>query len=86
MPAQLTEDRRDGECGETVATRGVEAIDGLDQSEAGHLQEIVEGLGGAHIATRETPGQRHEMGGELIPSGSVSLTLPAFEEDRQALL
>ena len=54
---ELAEDGRRGEGAEGDAAVGVEAVDGVDQGEAGDLQEVVEGLAGAPVAARQAFGE-----------------------------
>ena len=46
--------------GEGGPTRGVKALDGSDEREAGHLLEVLERLGAALVAAGELPSERQE--------------------------
>jgi hypothetical protein len=46
----LAHDGRHGVAGERDAAVGVEAVDGLDEAEAGDLEDVVEGLFGPLVA------------------------------------
>jgi hypothetical protein len=68
---ELAEDRRDGEGRERRLTRRIEAVDRLQEPERGDLDEIVEVLATALIATGELAGERQEalherLAGRLI--------------------
>src|SRR3954454_4946357 len=53
---ELAEDGGDGEAGEGVSARGVEALDRLQQSERGHLVQVVE-VGPSAISAGEVTGE-----------------------------
>src|SRR5215218_8816015 len=57
IPLELAEDRGVGERGELESTRGIEAVDGLQQRERRDLLEVVE-FGAAAIAAREVARER----------------------------
>jgi hypothetical protein len=58
MALDLAGHRRDGEARERDAARRVEAVDRLDEAEAGDLEDVVEGLLGALAARGEAACQR----------------------------
>jgi hypothetical protein len=59
---QLAEDGRRGEGCEGDSAVGFEAIDRVDQAEAGDLEQVVEGLVGGAVAAGEALGE-----GEIAP-------------------
>src|SRR5262245_29649055 len=86
MALQLPEDRRHGEGREGGAAFGIEAVDRLDQPHAGDLDEVVERLGPAGIARRETSRERHEPLHQLLPHRwrvvlGVALEQSAFTDE-----
>jgi hypothetical protein len=56
------------------------AVDGLDQPEAGHLQQIFERFPCAGVATGQLPRERQEAGYQLIARAAVSVLLPSNEK------
>src|SRR5919205_833529 len=56
----LAEDRGHRVAGEGHLAVEIEAVDGLHQPQAGHLEEVVEGLVGALVAAGELAGERQE--------------------------
>jgi hypothetical protein len=80
VPLELAEDGRDGEGREGGAALRIEAIDGLDESDACHLDEIVEGLCPAGVAGGEPPGQRHEAFDELLADNRRMILRVALEQ------
>ena len=69
---ELAEDRRRGEGGEGDAALGVEAVDRVDQAEAGDLEEVVEGLAGAAVAQRQPLGERQVAAHQLLADRRVA--------------
>jgi hypothetical protein len=63
VPLDLTRDRGQGVCGETAPAAAPVAADGLDQSQASHLQEVLEVDAPSSVAVcdgiREVEGQQH---------------------------
>src|SRR6516225_7097963 len=55
---ELTDDRWNRERGERVPAGWIEAIDRLDQPEAGDLEQVVEGLARAAVAPRQLARER----------------------------
>src|ERR1700753_1995345 len=58
MAADLALDHRRGKCGECDAPVLVEPIAGLDQADRSNLNQIVERLATADVATRNRPDER----------------------------
>src|SRR6185312_11847075 len=78
---ELSEDRRDRERGEGRAAREVIAVDRLDQAEARHLQEVIEGLASSAVAAGQLAGEGEEALDELIAGLAIAVLLPAHEKD-----
>src|SRR5690348_13094075 len=77
---ELAEDCGDRVARERVAALAVEAVDGLDQTQAGHLDEIVERLACALVASRELARQWQEAVNQLGARRDVAVALETFEE------
>ena len=75
---QLPQDVRDGVAHER-AERGVVAVDGLDQTEAGHLLEVFLRLAGVAVTTGQAPGERDEPMHDLLAGAHVALLVTAQE-------
>ena len=58
----------------------IEAVDRLDQAEAGHLKQVIEGLAGAVVATGELAGQRQETLHQLVAGATVLVAVPTHEQ------
>jgi hypothetical protein len=76
---ELAEDRRDGERGEGGLALGVEAVDRLEQAERRHLDEVVERLAAALVASRELAGE----GQEALDEGLAGRRVAALVELHQ---
>src|SRR5439155_20919963 len=77
---QLTEDRGHREGREGRAPLRVEAGDRLDQPDARHLDQVVEGLGAAGVTSREPSGERHEPVDQLLADGRAAVLRVALEQ------
>ena len=66
MALQLADDGRDG-VGREIATLGVEAVERVDEPDRADLDEVVQGLGPARIASGERPHEAEVLGHELLP-------------------
>ena len=77
---ELTENRRHRERGEGGPALGVEAVDRLDEAQAGDLEKVVERLSRAGVPSGELARQGQEAGYELVARAAVSVLLPADEE------
>jgi hypothetical protein len=88
MALELPEDRRHGVARERDAARAVEAVDGVDEPEAGDLVEVVERLVRVRVARRELAGQRqeapddhvavHRARGVVVPREQLAVAPQAF--------
>ena len=58
MPPQLTQDRRHREAAECGSAVGIEAVDRLQEADAGDLLEVLDRLLGAPVAAGEAAGER----------------------------
>ena len=58
MPPQLTQDRRDCKAAERRPAAGVEAVDRLQEADAGHLLEVLDRLIGVPVSDSEAAGER----------------------------
>ena len=82
---ELAEDRRRRVARELGSAAGLEAVDRLDQPEAGDLHEVVERLVGVAVAEREVAGERDEALDQLVAGSDVAVAVVAHEELRSAL-
>ena len=78
---ELAEDRRYRVAREGVATIGVEAVDRLQQSEARHLDQVVQRLAGALVTARQLARQRKEALDELGAGRQIAVALEALEQE-----
>ena len=76
----LAEDGRHGVAREGDLALEVEALDGVDEAQAGDLEEVVEGLVGALVAARELAGERQEALDERVAVDRVALVEVAREQ------
>ena len=76
----LAEDGRHRVARERDLALEVEAVDRLDQAEAGDLEEVVEGLLGALVAARELARERQEALDEHLAVDRIALVQVAREE------
>ena len=76
----LAQDRRHRIAREGDLALEVEAVDRLDQTEAGDLEEVVEGLLGALVAARELARERQEALDEHLAIDRIALIQIAGEE------
>jgi hypothetical protein len=77
---ELAEDRRHRVAGERDLALGAEAVDRLDQTQRGHLHEVLERLVGALVAAGELARQRHEALHERLAGQRVAVALVAQEQ------
>ena len=64
-----------------VPRPGLEAVDRLDQAEAGDLKQVVERLVGVRVAQSEVACQRQETLRELLACGEVAQLVVAHQEE-----
>src|SRR5450759_3087661 len=76
----LTEDRRHRERGEGMAALRIEAIQRLEQSERSDLLQVLEGLRGLAVPSRETAGERHVVAKEGHSRRLVLMLVPPREQ------
>ena len=74
---ELAEDRRDGVAREGDVALGVEAVDRLDQAERRDLDEVLQRLLGALVATRELAGERQEALDQRLARRRIAVVLMA---------
>src|SRR5580704_14399200 len=86
ISSHLTEDRRHREGGKRMTSLWIEAIQSLEQSERGNLYKVLEGLGGAVVASCEVARERHEPLHQRIARYLVSPLLPACEKHVQFVI
>ena len=77
---QLAQDRGRGVARELRAALGLEAVDGLDQPEARHLDQVVERLVRVGVAQRQVARERQEPLGQLLARGEVALAVVPDQE------
>ena len=82
---ELAEDRRHRERREGDVAVGVEPVDGLDQGERGHLNQVLGGLGAADVAPRQAARQRQEALDERFARGLVA-RMGAAEQTRDGAI
>src|SRR5215203_773341 len=70
---QLAEDRWRGEGGEGRAAIGIETVDRVDEAEARHLQQVVEGLAGPAIAQRQVFREGQVATNQLLANRRVAV-------------
>src|SRR5829696_2363288 len=80
MALEFAEDCRCGVAGELRPAAGLEAVDRLDQTEAGNLKQVVERLVGVRVTQSQVARQRQETLDELIPSRKVAVPVVADQE------
>src|ERR1019366_5376133 len=80
VAAHLAEDGRHGEGLEGMTAFDVIAVHRLQQAEGGHLEQILERLRRAPVATGQAAGERHETCDERLARGVIAVALPAEEE------
>jgi hypothetical protein len=83
MALECTRDRRNRVCLEVHASVGIEAFQGAEQRQVGHLEQIVDWLSWTPELMSETAGERHHALEELIARAAVivcarSCQQPAF--------
>src|SRR5512133_1305527 len=76
----LAGDGGDRVAGERNVACEVEAVDGLDQCQAGDLEQIVEGLGRSLVAACQVSGQGQEALDDHLPVDRVAVVQVALEE------
>src|SRR5262245_40143596 len=77
---QLAEDGRRRVARELRAASRLEAVDRLDQAEAGDLYEVVQRLVGVHVAEGQLTRERQEALAELLARGEVALLVAADQQ------
>ena len=80
MALELAEDRRRRVARELGSAAGLEAVDRLDQPEAGDLHEVVERLVGVAVAEREVAGERDVALDQLVAGSDVTVAVVAHEQ------
>src|SRR3954470_24287900 len=80
MTLELAEDGRDRERRERCLSCGVEALDRLQQSQRGDLDQVVERLSGALVAAGELPRERQEALDERLARGWVVIVVIALQQ------
>src|SRR5207249_604726 len=79
MALQLADDRWRGVGGELESPLRVEAVDGFQEPDRRHLDEVVEGLAPVGEAPGEVLGQPEMGGDELVPQAGVSRAVVLVE-------
>ena len=80
VPLELTEDGRHGERRERGLAGGIEAVDGLQQSERSDLDEVVELLAAVLVAARQLAGEREEAIDQRLSRGRIAVLVQAHEQ------
>ena len=65
---------------EARAAARLEAVDGLHQAQAGHLDQVLERLVGVAVARGEVAGHGHEAGGERLAGVEVAVAVVANQQ------
>src|SRR5262249_53999157 len=89
VPLQLAEDGRRRKGGEGRPSAGIEAVDRVDEAEAGDLKEVVKRLAGAAIAERQVLRERQVAAHQLPADRRVAVLdepVPESTLARQPLL
>ena len=85
MALQLADDGRDG-VGRELATLGIEAVERLDEPDRADLDEVVQGLRPARIASGKRPHETQVLEHELFPCPFVAMLEPCDQEVTPSLL
>jgi hypothetical protein len=77
----LAEDHRDRVREQGVAARPIEAIDGLDQTDASALDEVVMRLSACAVAPREAPDEGHVSFDQALSRGAITSVVVGRQEN-----
>ena len=80
VAADLADDRRHGVGGELDAPLEVESVDRLDQADRSDLDEVVDRLAAARVASRERAHERHHLLDQPVACSAVAGRAVRLEE------
>ncbi len=82
VPAQLADDRRRGVRGQLDLTARIEAIERLEESDPGDLEQVVERLAPLGVACRQRAHETAVALDELLAGGVIAVALPPLDQTR----